>query len=160
MKPSLQNDYTFISAADPALQWPEVDDGASAEIRAEQVKERERAIQTARETGVYPIRDGMTPVTYKLRQIKGTTFDWFQGHIKRQQLGDLESHALLMRLGLVEVDGLGKIGVGAPERLDGKVVAPEAIVDVLYETVGRAVVTEIALHLFGRATTTLSPKSR
>lgn len=158
--PSLQTDYTFISAGDPALQWPEVDENAPADEAAAQVKERERAITTARDTGQYPIREGMTPVTYRLRQIKGTTFDWFQGHIKREQLGELESHALLMRLGLVEVDGLGKVSVGTPAKIAGHIVAPEDIVDVLYEKVGRAVVMEIAAHLFGRATTPLPSKSR
>lgn len=160
MKPSLQNDYTFISVADPALTWPEVDESAAVDVRALQIKERERAITVARETGEYPVREGQAPVTYRLRQIKGTTFDWFQGHIRREQLGELESQAFLMRLGLVEVDGLGKVSVGTPERVDGHIIAPAAIVDVLYEMVGRGIVAEIAGHLFGRATAPLPSKSR
>lgn len=159
--PSLQTDYTFISAGDPALQWPEVDENAPADEAAAQVKERERAITTARDTGQYPIREGQTPVMYRLRQIKGSAFDWFQGHIKREQLGDLEAQALLMRMGLVEIDGLGKVSVGTPVKLTPTVLAaPSEIVDVLYESVGRMVVAEIAIHLFGRATTPLPTKSR
>lgn len=146
--PSLQNEYTFISADDPAITWPADDD------------ERARAVATARDTGVYPVAEGQTPVTYRLRQIKGSTFDWFQGHCRREQLGELEAQALFLRLGLVEVDGLGKTSVGAPERMAGHVIAPESIVDALYEKVGRTVVAEIATHLLGRATAPLSPKSR
>lgn len=137
--PSLQNEYSFICASDPACNWPDDPD------------ERERAIEHARNTGQYPLKEGAEPVVYKLRQIKGSTFDWFMGHIRREQLGELEANAMMMRLGLVEVDGLGKTSVGKAETIKGHPIAPELIVDVLYEKVGRDAVVEIAEHLLRRA---------
>jgi hypothetical protein len=147
--PSLQNEYTLISALDPALSLPT------------DKEQRAFALQTARETGNWSplIAEGKEPTTFTMKPLTGSQFNWWAGEVKRQGFVEAEAQALAVRLALRDI---GNFGPHKVEHfiVDGYSLAKTETIDAIYSAPsGRDVVLELAAIVVERARTAPSPKS-
>lgn len=114
--PSYQNDYSLCSAYDGALDLPDVpridrNTATSDEVAAadEIIKDRAAKLKTARDTGVFPIKQGQKPTTFTFRQVPQSSANWWLGEIERNRWSEVEGYELLFRLAVKSVDNLGAV---------------------------------------------------
>jgi hypothetical protein len=148
--PSLQNVYSLVSSSDPSLKLPADE------------KEREEAIQRARETGRWDdlILEGEIPTRFEVRPLTGSALEWWRGELARKQLSHSEAAALILRLALVDVSGLGEHKV-RHSLVDGHKLATTEIVDAIYAAAGgegAGIVLELGVAIAQRASESPSPK--
>jgi len=148
--PSIQSDYTLVYSGDPSLALPTGE------------REREKALEVARETGQWAalIIDRESPTLFHVRPIFGRTLDWMISEIRRRQMSGAESAVLALKLGLRSVEGFGDHRVDF-EHVEGHQIATDKIIDALYaiDGVGRDIVQELGGVVLARALDGLRPKS-
>ena len=145
--PSIQNEYTLIYSGDPALNLPESAD------------EREHALSQARQTGQWQalIREGEQPTLFHFGQITRTQRDWLIGEMQRRQLCATELDALIVRVALRRIDGLGPHKVTrSKSAAAGFHLADEDTINML-ENVSAALIPELSWVAWERATNPLRP---
>ena len=145
--PSIQNEYTLIYSGDPALNLPE-DEAA-----------RDHALAQARQTGDWRalVREGETPTLFHFGQITRTQRDWIVGEMQRRQLSAPELDALIIRVALRRIVGLGAHKVErAKHQAAGFHLADAETIDAL-ENVSAALIPELSGVVWERATNPLRP---
>lgn len=155
---SLVKEYTLVWSGDPALALPD------------SKEERDKALELARETGVWDslIKPGEKPTLFQVRPLSGRLLDHW---IKRcQNLTRAQSFALAVRLCLRSVVNWGEHRVrhmDDPEDLEIQMTTPD-IIDALYavggvgdteQSIGRSIVEELGILMVTRGAIALSPKS-
>lgn len=165
---SIASDYAFISRFDSAIDLgptPDVGepptrlDGESdaafrarAEVWAAPVREWERPLTLARETGDYTkiLKPGEAPTIFKLRQLTASTWAKIDRYV--DGLSDRERAQLVVRCAVVGVEGLPLDKAHGPAvdkaRPDLGPIRTEAFIDLF--TGHDSTIVEIASHAYDR----------
>ena len=145
--PSIQSEYTLIYSGDPSLNLPEVE------------AERDHALSQARQSGDWRalIREGEQPTLFQFGQITRTQRDWIIGEMQRRELSPPELDALIVRVALRRIDGLGSHKVvRARHQAAGFHLADEDTLNLL-DSISAAIIPELSGAAWERATNPLRP---
>ena len=142
--PSLQREYSYISAADDAIATPPKDaDEATRAAFAHR-------LDVARRTGDYTdvLLEGRVPTKFLLRHIPGDTLRKLYDDANR--LGHLEVASLAFRLALVDVSNLDGLRVRHEDHERYGRIAAADVVSVL-DSVSPEIVNEVGLYALKRS---------
>lgn len=145
--PSIQAEYTLIYSGDPALSLPEDADA------------REHALAQARQTGNWQAltREGEQPTQFVMGQIQRHQRDWILGELQRRELCAPEVDALIVRVALRRVVGLGTLKVErSKSQAAGFHLVETDTIDAL-EAAEPKLIPELANAAWERATNPLRP---
>ena len=145
--PSIQAEYTLIYSGDPALNLPE-DEAA-----------RDHALSQARSSGDWRalVREGESATLFHLGQITRVQRDWIIGEMQRRELSPPELDALIVRVALRRIDGLGPHKVTRTKsQAAGFHLADEDTLNLL-DSVSAALIPELSGAAWERATNPLRP---
>lgn len=172
---SVQRDYSLIYSGDPALDLPDVptlpDDASPEDIAARDAiaKDRDHKLKVARDHGNWPLKPGMTPTRFHLRNIYGDPVDWLHQQYERRNAdgGPKYSHAQLctfaFRMAIKAIENFDNSTI-VMEEVDGQRMAKLESLETLYQVggaadpgLGRAIVQEIGAVVIERSLVGVRP---
>ncbi len=151
--PSIQGPYSLVWSGDPALNLP--DPGP----------ERDRVLLTAAERGDYSdlILPGQTPTVFQCRRLPQHVREWVNGErvhssVFNRPLSDGEFFILLFRAALKSIDNWSQKIQWTSFGKDCPTIVHEDTTDAM-STVDHGLLIELAIAVWRKETTGLSPKS-